>query len=144
MKTQSRTRIFRTALLTISVCIAGMTPGVGDDQTEKKPKEDYDAWMTVKLVASQQILTHLTTGNFEKMEASARRMRFVHYLEQWLRKEDFKNQSGYKGQLHAFEFATKELVRTAEDRDMDGALKSFQLVTESCVRCHQLIRDPAE
>ncbi len=144
MKTEFSKLLFRAVLLSLVIGMLGSASGVAEGQPTKKPKLGYDAWMTAKLVASQQVLTHLTMGDFEKMEESARRMQFVHYLEQWLRKEEFKNQSGYMGQLHAFEFATKELVRHAEDRDMDGALKSFQLVTESCVRCHQLIRDPVE
>lgn len=136
--------LYCSALLTFVLGTLGGVPGLGEDQPQKKPKLEYDAWMAAKLVSSQQILKSLTEGDFKEMEENARRMQFVHYLEQWLRKEDFKNQSGYKGQLHTFEFATKELVRNAEDRNMDGALKSFQLVTESCVRCHQIIRDPVE
>ncbi len=124
--------------------VVGNDQAVADDKPKEAPGKKYDAWMTVKLVSSQQVLAHLTAGDFKKMGESARRMQFVHHLEQWLRDEDFKNQSGYKAQLHAFEFATNELVRHADDKNMDGSLKSFQLMTESCVRCHQLLRDPVE
>ena len=97
--------------------------------------------MTVKLTSAQQILADLTSGDFERLETSARRMQVMNFLEKWLRDENFANKSGYQGQLNAFEFATKELIRNAQDNNTDGALKAYVALTESCVRCHQLIRD---
>ena len=119
----SRSTVKRTIVgVIVGVVLCGVTgdhQANGGQETPKKTKQKYDGWMAVKLASSQQIVAHLTDA-------------------------EFKNQSGDNGQLHAFEFAAKELVRNAEDEDMNGALKSFQLMTESCVRCHQLVRDPKE
>jgi hypothetical protein len=48
-------------------------------------------------------------------------------------------QADYQGQLNDFEFSTKELIRQADDEDIDGALKSYVAMTKSCVNCHELI-----
>jgi len=97
--------------------------------------------MAAKLNISQQVLEHLTSGDFKQLETSARRMQVMNFLEQWVRDENFENASDYQGQLNAFEFATKELVRNAGSENVEGALKAYVTMTESCVRCHQLIRD---
>jgi hypothetical protein len=97
--------------------------------------------MAVKLASGQEILKHLTSGDFRQLEASARRMQVLNLLEQWLREEDFVHKSEYQGQLNAFEFATKELIRHADDENIEGVLKAYIALTESCVRCHKLIRD---
>lgn len=135
------------------VCLAGLCaagylaawglqrPSLAQDRADDPPKDDRDAWMQVKLTSAQQILAHLTSGDFAKLQTSARRMQVMNFLEQWSRDADFTNKSEYQGQLNAFEFATKELMRHADDKDIDGALKSYVAMTESCVHCHKLIRD---
>lgn len=112
-----------------------------DDQQKSAQPVDRDAWMEVKLTSAQQILKDLTSGDFKGLQTSARRMQVMNFLEQWQRDEDFEKKSDYQGQLNAFEFATKELIRNAGDENVDGALKAYVAMTESCVRCHQLIRD---
>ncbi|MGE4002765.1 MAG: hypothetical protein AB7I48_21415, partial [Planctomycetaceae bacterium] len=80
--------------------------------------------MAVKLSSAQQIFEHLTRGDFEQLETSARRMQVLNFLEQWQREREFKQASDYQGQLNAFEFSTKELMRHAKDKNVDGALKA--------------------
>lgn len=132
------------------VCLCGLAAALfgqlqghsrADDKPEQSSPAERDRWMEVKLTSSQQILEHLTRGDFEKMQTSARRMQVLNFLEQWMRDQDFARKSDYQGQLNVFEFATKELIRHAGDKNVEGALKSYTTLTESCVRCHQLIRD---
>lgn len=137
-----------TMVCLAGVCTAGLLtawglqrPSMAQDRSQDPPPGDRDAWMQVKLTSAQQILAHLTSGDFEKLQTSARRMQVMNLLEQWSRDEDFTDKSDYEGQLNAFEFATKELIRHADDKDIDGALKSYVALTESCVNCHKLIRD---
>ena len=112
-----------------------------DDEGVTPPPGDMDRWMALKLTSSQRIFEGLTKGDFEQMERAARRMNVMNLLEQWSRDNAVRDQSDYQGQLNAFDFATKELVRHAGDHDMDGALKAYVAMSESCVRCHQVIRD---
>jgi hypothetical protein len=122
-----------------------VAPSRADDEVADEPAaEDHDRWMAAKLVSSQNIISDLTHGDFESLEENARRMQVINLLEQWARDEAFEHRSAYEGQLNAFEFSTKELVRHANDQNIDGALQAYLDMTTSCVRCHELIRDPLE
>ena len=57
---------------------------------------------------------------------------------------EFTKKSAYLGQLNAFEFANKELIRQAEDGNIDGTLEAWLRLSRSCVECHKLIRDPVK
>jgi hypothetical protein len=104
-------------------------------------QEEVDRWMQVKLKSAQDIFAGLTNGDFDQVETSARRMQVLHILEQWSKRHEFEEKSDYEGQLNAFEFATKELVRTARQRNAEGSLNAYTQMSQSCVRCHMLIRD---
>ena len=74
-----------------------------------------DRWMQVKLKSAQDVFAGLTNGDFTAVENSARRMQVLNVLEQWSARREFIGKSDYQGQLNAFEFATRELVRHAVD-----------------------------
>lgn len=113
------------------------------NKTEQPPltKAEANKWMQIKLYSSQQILAGLTNGDFKQIEEQSRRLLMFNVLENWRRENTLARDSEYKGQLNAFEFAAKELVRESEAKNIDGALNSYLLLTRSCVECHKLIRD---
>lgn len=123
-------------VLAAAICVAG-----ADDDRKPPAASERDRWMAAKLTSAQQIIEHLTSGDFKSLQESARRMQVMNFLEQWQREEDFEEKSEYQGQLNAFEFATKELIRHSGDRNVNGALDAYTAMTRSCVRCHSLIRD---
>lgn len=108
---------------------------------DNKTPADADKWMRLKLHSSQEIFTALMHGDSKAIETNARRMLVLNLLEQWIADRPLMNQAGYQAQLNAFEFATKELVRTGNSKDIDGALEAYGRLANSCVKCHQLIRD---
>lgn len=130
-------RFLFLAVMVVS-CGALFPPAVSADDRDD---EKSDRWMQAKLAATQQIFAGLTKGDLEAVALSARRMQSVNILEQWLRDTGFEEESDYQGQLNAFEFANKEIIRFANDDNVDGALGAYLKLSESCVRCHQLIRD---
>jgi hypothetical protein len=107
----------------------------------QKTADEGDRWMQAKLHSSQQIFAGLTQGNLEVVKKRAQFMAVVNVLEDWLKKSELKKKSAYQGQMNAFEFANKELIRTADDGDIDGALEAWVKLSRSCVECHKLIRD---
>jgi hypothetical protein len=111
------------------------------DDAEDHEGSESDKWMRIKLKASQGIFDGLTRGDHQKIEDNARRMLLLNFLEQWRRDNDFTRESEYEAQLNAFEYANKELIRTAHHKDIDGALDAYVRLSQSCVRCHQIIRD---
>ena len=140
MITLRQMTVLMVTVLGIGVCSLAVSDDAGKE-TKPASQEDRDRWMQLKLTSSQQIFADLTHGDFEGVEKTARRMQVLNLLEQWMRKNEFEQKSEYKGQLNRFEFATKELVRYAEDENIEGALEAYVDLSRSCVRCHQLIRD---
>lgn len=136
--------VFGCLVAITAAILPSVAPTWADDEADDPAADDHDRWMTLKLVSAQNIVADLTRGDFESLEENARRMQVINLLEQWARDENFEQKSDYEGQLNAFEFATKELVRHAADENTDGALQAYLDMTTSCVRCHELIREPLE
>ena len=139
-----------TAMVLVSLSVQGQqtekSAALQEPRRESEPeapktKEEVDKWMLIKLKASQEIFAGLTNGEAKKIENNARRMLVINVLEQWRRDNDFAKTSEYEAQLNAFEYATKELIRTSHHEDIDGALDAYIRLSQSCVKCHQLIRD---
>jgi hypothetical protein len=103
---------------------------------QKKPDE-ASIWMKKKLEFSQNILAGLTRADFEAVEMNAKAMNVLGFLEKWVR----ANRPDYQRELKYFETANKALIRQAEQKNLEGATLAHMLVTASCVRCHQVIRD---
>ncbi len=145
-----------TLMATLAVVTAIAVSVVAADKEKKKPKEsnkepvaaqkedEEDRWMHAKLETSQQIFAGLTRGDLETVKTRARGMLVIGVLENWLRKNEFTKKSAYQGQLNAFEFANKELIRQAEDGNIDGTLDAWLRLSRSCVECHKLFRDPVK
>ncbi|QDT98863.1 hypothetical protein [Gimesia aquarii] len=109
-----------------------------------KSEKEKDFWMQAKLKKSQRILAALTEGDFKSVEKNARALQGFGILESWLRDSPETSKSEYKAQLNKFEFANKELIRMAEDKNADGSATAFAALTITCVKCHNLIRDTDE
>ena len=143
-----------TLLSTLTVVTAIAVAVGAADKEKKKPtdnkaepaagqKSEEDVWMHSKLESAQQIFSGLMHGDLDAVKKRAQVMRAINVLENWLTKSEFTRKSAYQAQLNAFEFANKELIRQAEDENLEGAFDSWVKLSHSCVECHKLIRDPA-
>jgi hypothetical protein len=148
--------IARMAMIVAFGAAVSCLAGAGDDDSARnastpasksadKNKEAANKWMQVKLRSSQEIFAALTQGDSKAIEVAAGRMLLMNALEEWRNDSKFTRHADYDAQLNAFEYATKELIRTAKHKDIDGALEAYTRLARSCVKCHQVIRDaPAE
>ena len=102
--------------------------------------QDPSYWMQKKLEYSQGILVGLAKGDFAAIEKNASTMNHLSQIEKWVR----AGAPEYKAQLAAFRTANKNLVRMAKEQDIDGATLAYMQLTQSCVHCHKLIRDPGK
>ena len=125
---------------------AGQTASVskavqGGERTIKLT--DQDVWMKAKQQHSQIIFSGLTGGDFKKIENGATLMFGAGLLEKWLSDRNLNAQQkyAYEGQSNAFDYSLKELVRHSRQKDIDGALNAYVMMSQTCVRCHQLVRD---
>jgi hypothetical protein len=148
-------RMSRSHKLLITALAASMPIGwlLSDDSARSAApptaavtdQQEVDRWMEIKLHSAQEVFAGLTSGNFEQVQSNARRMQVFNILEQWsTRRGEYRRRSDYEGELNAFEYATKELVREARQKDTEGTLKAYVDLSRSCVRCHELVRDVAQ
>jgi hypothetical protein len=96
--------------------------------------------MRQKLLASQAVLAGLAIGDYEAIGRNAQAMNVVEQLEKWLR----ASTPGYRTQLRLFEFADRELIRAAREKNIDAATLAYNQLTISCVNCHKIVRDVAK
>ena len=99
-------------------------------------KGSKDEFMQKKLEQSQRILEGLTTDNFELIAANAKAMSTLTALEKWLGADTPE----YQAQLKMFQLANQELVRNAEEQNLDGAALAYVQLTLTCVNCHKQLR----
>jgi cytochrome c556 len=128
--------IIALAAVIVSLTAASVCPS---NEPDKKPSDDEKStvWMQKKLEYSQNILAGLTEGDFDKISKNAKEMNFMDYLERWTR----AGSPDYKRQVSYFEFANKELIRQAKEKNVDGATLAYNQLTVSCVQCHKIVRD---
>jgi hypothetical protein len=108
-------------------------------RAEDRPSPEASLFMRQKLQASQAVLAGLASGDYEAIGRNAQAMNVVEQLEKWLR----ANTPGYRTQLRLFEFADRELIRAAREKNIDAATLAYNQLTISCVNCHKIIRDTA-
>ena len=46
-------------------------------------------------------------------------------------------------QLQIFQNANQQMIRMADDENLDGAALAYVQLTLSCVNCHKIVRDHA-
>jgi cytochrome c556 len=119
-----------------SVGALSICPSSGQEQKPSE-QEKSSVWMKKKLEFSQNILAGLTEADFDKVRANAEAMNFLGYLEKWFRAD----MPDYKRQVSYFEFANRELIRQAREKNLDGATLAYNQLTVSCVQCHKIVRD---
>lgn len=102
-------------------------------------EEEEDGKMSLmrkKLVQTQRILEGLTTEDYELIAKNARKLNKLTVLEKWVR----ANTLEYKSQLSMFQQANRELIRFADDKNLDGASLAYLQLTLTCVNCHKQVR----
>jgi len=131
------------AVLAMAVAADPQQPSApANRNTDEEQAKDPNKWMQIKLHSSQEIFAALSRGDARAIETPARRMLVLNVLEQWKSNKPYLDHSQYESQLNAFEYAVKELARAGRDNKINDALDAYIALTKSCVRCHQVIRDP--
>src|SRR5262249_32942716 len=120
------------ALAVLSVCPAGAE---GQKAGKAAPRQEASIWMEKKLEHSQKVLAGLTRGDFEMIKKHAQSMQVISYLEKW----DRADLPEYKRQIEYFDEANKELIRQANNKNIQGATVAYTLLTVSCVHCHNIV-----
>lgn len=102
----------------------------------EEEEDDKMSLMRKKLGQTQRILEGLTTEDYELIAKNARKLNKLTVLEKWVR----ANTLEYKSQLSMFQQANRELIRFADEENLDGAALAYVQLTLTCVNCHKQIR----
>jgi hypothetical protein len=126
-------------LAAMALFFAGLVPTAGANAQEKVELKDQPAsfWMKKKLDYSQNILAGIAVADFDKIAENAEAMRGLSKIEGFFRRRT----PGYAVQLQIFEQAVSEIVRQANEDNVDGAALAFTQLTISCVNCHKHLRE---
>ena len=100
------------------------------DETQKRHE-----LMEAKLRSSQNILAALAREDYESIASNARRLTQIG-KQQWTDHDS----SEYRTQLQVFWFASQQLERLGNAKNVNGAAVAYVQLTLSCVNCHQHLR----
>ena len=136
--------ILAGAVLTLSFAVAeDKKPPTKKPEAKavQKPDEKIDdknpsIWMKKKLDYSQNILAGITAEDFDKIADNARAMKGLGKFEAFVRSRN----AAYTRQLQAFDDINDEIIRQADNDNVEGVALAFTQLTVNCVNCHKVLR----
>ena len=121
--------------------LAPASDAVGQEQKTPETTENQPSvWMRKKLDFSRNILAGLASEDFDKVAANAQAMQGMSKFEEFIRGKI----PGYRTQLEVFQDANEEIIRQAQNDNVEGATLAFTQLTMSCVNCHKQLRRQAK
>ena len=114
--------------------------GLATGQEKKPPAEEANEpsiWMKKKLDYSQNILAGLANADFDQVAENAQAMQGLSKLEWFIRGRT----PGYRTQLEIFQDANAEIIKQAQQDNLEGSALAFTQLAISCVNCHKHLRD---
>lgn len=114
-------------------------PAADPPAKEKPPRSKVAFFMRAKLVNSQSVLEGLTTEDFDLIRTGAQRMIVMTKAAEW------KAGGGdvYTQDSIRFVDAAQDLIKYANEKNIDGATLAYLQLTMNCVNCHKHVRSPA-
>lgn len=130
-------------MVTLAGCLS-ISAVIADDPTPRRTpagkKPVTSVGMRIKLDLSKEILAGLATADFQQITENAKGMQGLNAIEHFTRGRSPK----YRAQLRIFQFATNELIRCGEAKNLEGATLAYTTMTSSCVGCHKQLRTSQE
>lgn len=128
-----------TALIGATALLVHAAEPPKEDREPKVVEDSKKAvakFMRAKLHNSQSVLEGLTTEDFEKIKGGAQRMIIMAKAAEW---------NSFGGEVYARDTATfvdsaQELIKNADDKNLDGATLSYVKLTMNCMACHKHLK----
>jgi len=125
----------KRTLLLAGACAALLFALTGIRAQSSRPTP-HQEFMRQKLEHSKNVLEGLATENFDLISKHARKLSAMSQEPGW---HAFDN-PGYAWRSEMFRRNVDALVKTADDKNLDGATLAYVKVTMSCVECHKFVR----
>ena len=123
-------------LMLVLISAAAVVTLAAEPAKDTKEQKALGTLMEKKLEYSQQVLAGLTREDYDLVVKNAKAMNLIKELQKFFRADTPE----YFAQLNIFEFANNELVRLAEEKNLDGMSTAYVQLTLSCVNCHKYVR----
>lgn len=135
------------------ICLLVLVLGIGSvsalrafppepDKPSSLPRVDdprlvLAVFMRQKLQASSRILEGLATEDMELVAAGAREMNRMSTAEKWR----VSNSALYRQFSEDFQRNTADLIKAAEDKNLDKSALKWIAATMNCIDCHRFVRN---
>ena len=104
---------------------------------EEKEKRLLLHFMRRKLEASSEILEGLSIEDFTLIKEGATKLYKMSTVEKWRRSND----ALYRQYSSEFQRVTQDLIRSADQGDLDRSALKWMDVTMKCIECHRYVRE---
>ena len=124
-------------VLALLVCLP-VVSGHGDEPKvprEKGPK--VSELMRKKLEHSQKVLEGVAINDFDMIAKHAEELIAISKEAEWM----VLRTPQYEVRSNEFRRTAEELIKNAEDRNLDAAALSYVEMTLTCVKCHKYVRE---
>src|SRR5262245_24427493 len=117
--------------------LAGCVTLAGHGEEPGKDRDKVSGLMKKKLEHSQKVLEGLALNDFKGIAAHAEELIAISKEAEW------KVLKTPRYELHSNDFRriADELVKHANDKNIDGAALSYVELTLTCVKCHKHVRE---
>jgi len=105
--------------------------------SDKVAQEVPQSLMRQKLDHAQKLLTALSIADWERMISNAEELQRISLEARWSQ----PHSPAYAEYGEDFRGALGRIVRSAEDRNVDGAALNYVQVVLTCVQCHKIVRE---
>jgi hypothetical protein len=103
--------------------------------TEEPKKED--ALMQRKLKHAQKVLEGLAINDFDKIGDNAQELMKISQLNEW----KVVKTPRYATYSNEFQENVEKLIKSAKDKNLDGATLAYVEMTTTCIKCHKHVRE---
>lgn len=134
-----RSHIFVVIASLLVLCSVSLQPLIGQDDAKDdgRPVGDIRLFMRGKLQASNKILEGLTVEDMQLVKEGAQQLNKMSVSEKWRA----HNNVMYKQFSGEFQRTTADLIKAADDGNLDMAALKWMSATMSCIECHRYVRN---
>lgn len=124
----------RSALTSLTV-LALLAAGAVAQQQQRTRAE----FMRQKLVIADSLLEGLTVENYDQIEKGARSLKRMSQAAEW-QVPTIPNVEEYLPRTAEFQRICDDILKSARDKNLDGATLGYSRLAVSCVDCHKYVR----
>lgn len=115
----------QTMMACVLLCVAPLCLQADEPQSPRDKIRLTHITMKMKLELSKRIIAGLTQEDYPSLTESAKAIQLLNNLEAFSKNEA----PDYQTHRKVFNFSTRELVRSAEEKNLDGATLAFNQMT---------------